>query len=69
VNAWIRGGPRDVDAVIDSYAELEDPGTRALKRIYNGGDHIHLSPLGYNTLANLIYSNLYSVVIGRHWSR
>lgn len=58
VNAWIRTG--DVfDAVIDFDRAVRDPAhPRRLLRACDAGDHLHLSPAGYRTLAHAVPASL-----------
>ena len=54
VNTWIRRSG-DYDAVIDLDAAVRDPAnpTRLLPT-YDSGDHLHLSPAGYQKMADTI---------------
>jgi lysophospholipase L1-like esterase len=54
VNAWIRDGG-GFDAVVDFDRALRDPAhpTRMLP-IYDCGDHLHPSDLGYNTMGDAV---------------
>jgi lysophospholipase L1-like esterase len=54
VNAWIRTSGR-FDAVIDLDAAVRDPANpNQLLRAYDSGDFLHLSPAGYQAMANAI---------------
>ncbi|RPJ51752.1 MAG: hypothetical protein EHM21_01935, partial [Chloroflexi bacterium] len=55
VNAWILGSAQSVDFRVDAYHLLKDPAGDGLLAAYDGGDHIHLSGSGYDTLANVIF--------------
>ena len=59
VNAWIRDGGA-FDAVVDFDKALRDPvhPTRMLP-IYDCGDHLHPSDLGYNTMGDAIDLSLF----------
>jgi len=58
VNAWILATAINVDYKINAFPILEDPANPdALLPAYSG-DGLHLSSLGYQTLANYIYSNV-----------
>ena len=59
VNAWIRDGGA-FDAVVDFDKALRDPEhpTRMLP-IYDCGDHLHPSDLGYNTLGDAVDLSLF----------
>lgn len=60
VNAWIRGSGR-FDAVIDLEAAVRDPAhTTALLSAYDSGDHLHLSPAGYQQMADAIDLGLFT---------
>jgi lysophospholipase L1-like esterase len=60
VNHWIRTSGR-FDAVIDFDAATRDPAqpTRLLAA-YDTGDHLHLSPEGFNAMANAIPLDLFA---------
>lgn len=59
VNEWIRTN-KVYDAVIDFDAAVRDPMNRTnLLRVYNSGDGIHLSPGGYEAMANAIPLELF----------
>lgn len=59
VNAWIRTNAV-FDAVIDFDAAVRDSATPAnLSAPYDSGDHLHLSPSGYEAMANSIDLNLF----------
>ncbi len=54
VNTWIRTAG-NYDAVIDLDAAVRDPAnTRNLLSTYDCGDHLHLSPAGYQRMADAI---------------
>ena len=54
VNAWIRDGGA-FDAVVDFDKALRDPGHPArMLPIYDCGDHLHPSDLGYNTMGDAV---------------
>jgi len=54
VNAWIRTN-QVYDAVIDFDKAVRDPVTLTnLSARYDSGDHLHLSPAGYQAMANCI---------------
>lgn len=59
VNAWIRGN--DVfDAVIDFDAAVRDPERpSSMLPIYDCGDHLHQSDLGYNHMGDVIDMSLF----------
>ena len=60
VNTWIRTN-NTWDAVIDFDAVVRDPVTLTnLQSAYNSGDGLHLSPAGYEAMANAINLNLFS---------
>jgi lysophospholipase L1-like esterase len=60
VNGWIRGGRR-FDAVVDFDAAVRDPaGPRRLAGFADGGDHLHLTPAGYQALADAVPSHLFA---------
>jgi lysophospholipase L1-like esterase len=60
VNAWIRTN-KVYDAVIDFDAATRDPmNQRNLLRAYNSGDGLHLSPAGYEAMANAIPLGLFT---------
>lgn len=59
VNAWIRTN-KVYDAVIDFDAAVRDPANQTnLLRAYNSGDGLHLSPGGYEAMANAIPLGLF----------
>jgi lysophospholipase L1-like esterase len=59
VNAWIRTNQL-YDAVIDFDAAVRDPATLTnLQSACDCGDHLHLSPAGYHTLADAVDLNLF----------
>jgi lysophospholipase L1-like esterase len=54
VNDWIRTS-RTFDAVIDLDAVVRDPANPlALLAAYDTGDHLHLTPAGYQAMANAV---------------
>ncbi len=54
VNHWIRASGR-FDGVIDIDKAVRDPANpRYLLPLYDTGDHLHLNPEGYRTLANAV---------------
>ena len=54
VNDWIRGGGK-FDAVIDLDAAVRDPANPMnLAAAYDTGDHLHLTPAGYQKMADAI---------------
>jgi len=60
VNAWIRTN-KVYDAVIDFDAAVRDPANQTnLLRTFNSGDGIHLSPGGYEAMANAIPLELFA---------
>jgi lysophospholipase L1-like esterase len=60
VNAWFRTN-HVYDALIDFDAVVRDPVTQAnLNSPYDSGDHLHLSPAGYQAMANGIDLNLFT---------
>jgi lysophospholipase L1-like esterase len=60
VNGWIRDGGA-FDAVIDLDLAARDPRTpRALLPAYDGGDHLHLTPAGYQALADAVPPHLFT---------
>ncbi|GAA1678595.1 SGNH/GDSL hydrolase family protein [Nonomuraea maheshkhaliensis] len=59
VNAWIRTSGR-FDAVIDFDRAVRDPGRpERLAAAYDGGDHLHLNPAGYQALADAVPDALF----------
>jgi lysophospholipase L1-like esterase len=59
VNAWIRTN-NVYDGVIDFDAMVRDPrDSTNLYSAYDSGDHLHLSPAGYQAMANGINLNLF----------
>lgn len=59
VNAWIRASGR-YDAVIDFDHAVRDPAApRRLAVPYDVGDHLHLTPSGYHTLAHTVPATLF----------
>lgn len=60
VNTWIRTN-NQFDAVIDFDAAVRDPAAPTkLLRVYNSGDGLHLSPAGYEAMANAILLKLFA---------
>src|SRR5258707_15794751 len=60
VNAWFRTNTV-YDALIDFDAVVRDPVTLTnLLPAYDTGDHLHLNPTGYQTMANSIDLNLFA---------
>jgi lysophospholipase L1-like esterase len=60
VNEWIRTN-KVYDAVIDFDAAVRDPVNQTnLLRAFNSGDGIHLSPAGYEAMANAIPLELFA---------
>jgi lysophospholipase L1-like esterase len=54
VNAWIRS-QHVADGVIDFDAAVRDPSDPAqINPPYDGGDHVHFDPLGYQVMANAV---------------
>jgi lysophospholipase L1-like esterase len=59
VNDWIRNSGR-FDAVIDLDAAVRDPASPSnLLPAHDSGDHLHLSPAGYQTMADAIDLSLF----------
>ncbi|MDG4787553.1 SGNH/GDSL hydrolase family protein [Micromonospora sp. WMMD1102] len=59
VNRWIRTGDR-FDAVPDFDAAVRDPADpRRLLPVADGGDHLHLNPVGYRMLADAVPADLF----------
>jgi lysophospholipase L1-like esterase len=59
VNAWIRAGGA-FDAVLDFDAAVRHPGAkRRLAERFDEGDHLHLSPAGYQSLAAAVPSEIF----------
>ena len=59
VNDWIRNSGR-FDAVIDFDAAVRDPANpNKLLPAYDSGDHLHLSPAGYQAMAEAIPLKLF----------
>lgn len=59
VNEWIRDGGA-FDAVLDFDAAVRDPAEpRRLLSAYDEGDHLHLSPAGYQALADAVPVELF----------
>jgi lysophospholipase L1-like esterase len=60
VNNWIRTSGR-WDAVIDLDAVVRDPANRnRLLASFDSGDHLHLTPAGYQAMANAINLSLFT---------
>jgi lysophospholipase L1-like esterase len=60
VNTWIRTN-NQYDAVIDFDATVRDPSTLTnLFSTYDSGDHLHLSPAGYQAMANSVDLSLFA---------
>jgi lysophospholipase L1-like esterase len=60
VNTWFRTN-NVYDALIDFDAIVRDPVTPAnLTPVYDSGDHLHLSPAGYQAMANGMDLSLFS---------
>ena len=60
MTAWIRT-PGNFDAVVDFDLAVQDPANpAALLAVYDTGDHLHLSPAGYERLADVIDLALFS---------
>ncbi|MFD5478657.1 SGNH/GDSL hydrolase family protein [Streptomyces hawaiiensis] len=59
VNKWIRTSGR-FDAVVDFDQVVRDPqNPRRLAPAYDVGDHLHLNPAGYQTLADAVPTKLF----------
>jgi lysophospholipase L1-like esterase len=60
VNEWIRTGGK-FDQVIDFDAAVRDPANPInLTAAYDSGDHLHLSPAGYQKMADAIDLTLFT---------
>jgi lysophospholipase L1-like esterase len=60
VNEWIRT-PGNFDAVLDLDAAVRDPQSPdRLLPTYDSGDHLHLSPAGYQKMADAIALTLFT---------
>jgi lysophospholipase L1-like esterase len=60
VNNWIRTSGK-WDAVIDLDAVVRDPANQSrLQASFDSGDHLHLTPAGYQAMANAINLSLFS---------
>lgn len=60
VNSWIRTS-HQFDAVADFDQAVRDPANpRRLQPIYDSGDHLHLNPAGYHSLANALPYTLFT---------
>lgn len=58
VNAWIRSKPDGVDVVVDAYAGMGDIAGQhpeSLYPLYDSGDGVHPSPMGYLALGEIVY--------------
>jgi lysophospholipase L1-like esterase len=65
VNDWIRTGGR-FDGVVDFDLAVRDPDQPGrLLPAFDCGDHLHLNPLGYQTLAEAVPVNLFRSSRGR----
>ena len=61
INNWIRTSGK-FDAVIDMDAAVRDPANpNQLLPQYDSGDHLHLSPAGYQKMADSIDLNLFKI--------
>jgi lysophospholipase L1-like esterase len=61
VNGWIRTSG-EFDAVIDFDTTVRDPAAPVqLLAIYDSGDHIHPSDVGYQAMANAISLGLFGL--------
>ncbi len=61
INEWIRTSGK-FDAVIDLDAAVRNPeDPTRLKKEYDSGDHLHLSPSGYERMAEVIDLNLFKL--------
>lgn len=59
MNEWIRTSGR-FDAVVDFDQAVRDPeNPRRLSPAYDVGDHLHLNPTGYQTLADAVPADLF----------
>jgi lysophospholipase L1-like esterase len=64
VNAWIRSGGA-FDAVLDFDAAVRSPkDRRRLRPEYDTGDGLHLTPKGYQALANAVPVSLFGATAG-----
>jgi lysophospholipase L1-like esterase len=60
VNTWIRT-PGSFDAVVDLDAAVRDPGNpRNLLAAYDSGDQLHLTPAGYQKMADAVDLGLFT---------
>jgi lysophospholipase L1-like esterase len=60
VNSWIRASGK-LDAVDDLAAAVHDPTTPTrLEASYDSGDHLHLSPAGYQRMAEAVDLSLFT---------
>ena len=55
VNTWLKNSGYDV---IDAYEKMEEGDTDALISNYDGGDHLHLNPQGYEVLAEYVATEM-----------
>jgi lysophospholipase L1-like esterase len=56
INTWMVDSAVDVDYVADAYTAVEDPDNPGnILAMYDSGDHVHLSELGYAIVAATIY--------------
>jgi lysophospholipase L1-like esterase len=56
INSWIHNKAINVDYVADAYIVVEDPDNPGnILPMYDSGDHVHLSDLGYAVVAATIY--------------
>jgi lysophospholipase L1-like esterase len=56
VNSWIKNTAINVDFVADAYTAVEDPNHPGnILPVYDLGDHVHFSYLGYSVVAETIY--------------
>ncbi len=58
INTWITTTAINIDYIVNPYTTLENGSTDSLLSVYDSGDHLHLSTIGYDTLASYIYSNV-----------
>ena len=58
LNNWIKNTAINVDYVVDSYTTMATATTNSLQSIYDSGDGIHLTTLGYQVLGNYIFSHV-----------
>ncbi len=62
LNRWIMEGAQDVDVRVNAYETLEEGETDSMQSEYASSDMLHLSDLGHQALADLIYQTAYSGV-------